>query len=167
MYRVDYKPVLFIILLAGLAQASSFDYIVVSGAKPDILLIMVIFASLLLRGRDAVKCALVAGMLKDMASSSIAGGYMLSFALIAVILNTHMNKFYKERPLVQICLSFISYVFMDACIVVLNTIAYRQADILCFPVIPILKAAAYTCIVSPMVFIIVSRALRINLSQVY
>jgi rod shape-determining protein MreD len=155
------------IIAAGLAQASSFDYIIFSGAKPDILLILIIFASLLLEGRDVIKCAVIAGIFKDMSSSLIAGSHVAAFILLALVLNTQKKKFYSQKPLVQIGLSFVSYIFMDTCVFILNAIAYRRSGVLCFPVMPILKAAAYTCIVSPVVFVVASKVLRIDLSRAY
>ena len=163
MYRIGLKPIMLLILSTGLVQATSFNLIKLFGVKPDILLVITIFAALSFDRRDGLKCAVTAGIIKDITSSAIFGSYTLSFLLIGLFLNRHQNKFYKEKPLAQIVLSFSAYIFVSICVFSLNAIAYRRLDFFYSGIDLIFKGSAYTCLVAPLIFLVVSRILRIKL----
>jgi rod shape-determining protein MreD len=167
MHRDALKPVIFLILLAGFAQSTSFDYIRLFGVKPDILLIISVFSALLFSRNDAVKCAILAGSIKDITSSAILGSYTLSFFLICVFINIHHNKFYREKTITQIVLIFFAYIFMGACVFLLNAVAYRQADFFYSTAGIVFRGALYTCLIAPILFFVISKILRIKLAQVF
>jgi rod shape-determining protein MreD len=164
MHRIVLGPVMLIILSAGLIQATSFDFIRLFGVKPDLVLILTIFAVLLFDRKEALRCAATAGVIQDITSSALFGSHVLSFLLCSLILNAHQNKFYRERPLAQMILSFSAYIFVSVFVVLLNAIAYRQQGLFYGNICVILKGAAYTCFAAPPVFLALSRILHIELA---
>ena len=167
MHRISLTSAIFLILSAGLIQATSFDLIMLFGVKPDVLFIITVFAALSLYRNDALKCSALAGMVKDITSSAVFGSYTLSFILIGLFICAHQNKFYRERPFTQMALSFSAYIFMGVCVLLLNLAAYRQSGFFYNGFSPVLKGALYTCLVAPLVFLIASKILRIKLAQAF
>jgi hypothetical protein len=80
-----------------------------------------------------------------------------------MFLNYHQNKFYKEKAATQAILGFASYIVTVFAAFFINFISYKQV-IAYYPLFPIiLKGAAYTAVVAPFVFFILSKALHIQL----
>lgn len=164
MSKVNILTVSLLIVCAGLMQATAFDYIGLLGTKPDLLLVIVIFFSLSSARPLAVKAAIAAGLIKDITSSSILGSYTLSFLLIAVFLNYHQRKFYSERGTTQIPVGFFSSFLVSLLVLLLNIIAEQRLA----PYPPFLNpafiGAAYTGLISPPIFFLLSKALRVPLA---
>jgi rod shape-determining protein MreD len=167
MHRISLTSAIFLILSAGLIQATSFDLIMLFGVKPDVLFIITVFAALSLYRNDVLKCAAISGIVKDVTSSAVFGSYTLSFILIGLFIYAHQNKFYKEKPFTQMALSFSAYIFMGVCVLLLNLVACRQSGVFYNGLSLILKGALYTCLIAPLVFLIASKALRIKPAQAF
>jgi rod shape-determining protein MreD len=163
MHRVSLKSCLLLILLAGLIQATSFDLIELFGVKPDVLLVITVFAALSFYRKDVLKCAIMAGIVKDATSSAVFGSYTLSFVVIALFIYVHQNKFYREKPSTQVVLSFSAYIFVSICVLSINAAAYRQLIFFYNGIGSSLKGAVYTCLAAPPVFLIVLKSLRVKL----
>ena len=164
MHRIGLRSIILLILLVGLIQSTSFDFIKLFGVKPDILLLITIFAALSFDKRDVLICSVTAGIIKDITSLAVLGSYTLSFLLIGLFLNAHQNKFYREKPLTQIALSFSAYIFVSICVFSLNAVAYRRLDFFYSGIDSMFKGAVYTCFAAPLVFLAVSRILRMKLA---
>jgi rod shape-determining protein MreD len=154
------------VICAGFIQLAAFGYIEIAGIKPDILLLIVIFISLSCQKPETIKAALAAGIIKDVASSSVFGSYMLSFLVLGLFLNYHQRKFYKERILTQALFGFCSYIFMAIFVFGLNSIAHRSLGLFYMFLNITVKGAFYTAVVSPLVFFAASKILRIRFAQI-
>jgi rod shape-determining protein MreD len=165
MHRISLTSAILLILSAGLIQATSFDLVMLFGVKPDVLFVITVFAALTLYRNDVLKCSAMAGMVKDVTSSAVFGSYTLSFILIGFFICAHQNKFYRERPFIQMALSFLSYICMGVCVLLINLVAYRQSRFFYNGFSLVFKGALYTCLVAPLVFLIASKVLRVKLAQ--
>jgi rod shape-determining protein MreD len=163
MHRVSLKSCLLLVFSAGLIQATSFDFIKLFGVKPDVLLVITVFAALSFHRRDVLRCAIMAGIIKDVTSSAIFGSYTLSFMGIGLFIYAHQNKFYREKPFTQMALSFSAYILMSICVLSINAAAYRQLNFFYNSIGLILKGAVYTCSIAPLVFLIISKSLRVKI----
>jgi rod shape-determining protein MreD len=153
--------IVFIILL-GLVQATSFDYIKLNGIKPDILLVSTIFIALSFSRQDTIKAAVTAGLIKDTVSSAVLGSYVFSFIVVGVLINLNQNKFYRQRVSAQTGLSFLSYLFAGVSISFINMVAYRRVDLFYTNLGPIIQGAFYTAVIAPFVFFICFKIFRVN-----
>jgi rod shape-determining protein MreD len=165
MRPVNVKSAMVLILILGLAQSVSFDYISLYGIKPDILLVLTIFTSFVFSRRDSIKCAVTAGIIKDACSGFVFGSYTVSFLIICIIINRWQSRFFKEKALTQIFLTFVSYIFMGVIAIFINAVAYKNPDFFYRSAGVLLKGALYTCAASPFVFFITSKILRIDFSH--
>lgn len=164
MNRVNTLTIFLLLIFAGLIQASGLDYIALLGVKPDLLLAIVVFFCLSCSKIEAVKTAIAAGLIKDITSSSILGGYTLSFFLTALFLTYHQRKFYKEKSFTQIFVTFFGYFFVSFSVLLLQSIANR-ASIPHYPFLNIaFKGAVYTGLIAPPLFFGLSKALRVPLA---
>lgn len=164
MHRINLFAVLIFILISGLAQAGSFDSISLFGIKPDLLLVIVIFFSLSLSKENSLKIAIIAGLIKDINSSVILGSYTISFLLIALFLNYHQNKFYKERVSTQALICFLSHCVAECMVLLFAQVSYK-APMFHYPFFNIIfKGALYTAFISPIAFFALSRVFKIDLA---
>ena len=164
MHRVGSFAVFTIVILAGLMQAAGFEYINLLGIKPDLLLIIVVFFSLSCSIDAAIKSALAAGLIKDITSSLTLGSYTIAFLLLAIFLNYQQRRFFIERVSTQALITFAFYFGTAVLALSINFLSVKTA----FPdysfMEVIFKAAIYTGIISPVIFFILSRILRIRLA---
>ena len=163
MYRVSIIAIIMMVVCAGFIQVTAFDYIEIAGINPDILLLIVVFVALSCQKSETIKAAIAAGFIKDVTSSSVFGSYVLSFLVLGLLLNYHQRRFYKERVLTQISFGFFSYIFVAIFAFGLNLIAHKGLGLFNTFLNIALKGAFYTGAVSPMVFFISSKILRIRL----
>ncbi len=165
MHRISNATIMMIVICAGFIQVTAFGYIEIAGIKPDILLLIVIFISLSCQKSETIKAALIAGIIKDVASSSVFGSYMLSFLVLGLFLNYHQRKFYKEKIFTQALFGFCSYIFMAIFVFGFNSIAHRGFGPFYIFFNIVVKGALYTAVVSPLVFFVTSKILRIRLAH--
>lgn len=164
MHRVNIFATSILIICAGLIQAAAFDHISLFGVKPDLLLIITIFLSLSSPKGQAIKTAAAAGFIKDITSSSVLGSNAVSFLLMAVFMNYHQRKFYRERAGTQILITFLGCFIAGLLVIVLNIIAGQVLAPYRPFLIRVFKGAVYTGIISPLVFLLLSKALRVPLT---
>lgn len=163
MHRVG-APIIFVtVLCAGLIQAGAFDYISLFGVKPDLLLAITVFFSLCCAGGEFIKAALFAGLVKDITSSSVFGSYTASFLLIALLLHQHQLKFYKERFSTQILVTLFSYILITALVSLMNLISGEGAVPWHMLLGIAVKGAIYTGAITPVVFLLLSKGLRVDI----
>ena len=166
MHRINTLVIMLLVICAGLVQVTAFSYMEILGVKPDILLVLVVFISLSCYKPEMLKASILAGLAKDITSSSVLGSYALSFLLVGLFLNYHQNKFYREKASTQVILGFCSYLFVSMLVFWLNALAHRELSISYLFFNILIKGAFYTAIISPAVFFIASKILRIRLAQV-
>ena len=165
MHRVSILAILLIVILAGILQATAFEYISIAGIKPDLLLVVVIFFSISCQRADSIKTSVPAGIIKDLTSSLVLGSYTFSFLLLGLLLNLHQNKFYKEKFFTQTMLGFFSYMIMGVLALAFNSIAASASFFQYQFFIIVIKGAIYTAIITPLVFFLLSRVLRFRFTQ--
>jgi len=154
-----------IVVCAGLIQISALGYVSFFGIKPDLLLVLVAFFALCGQRSEAVKVALVLGLIKDLSSFSILGSYTLTFLILALFLNYHQNKFYREKATTQVILLFACYLVMSAFVLCFSLISHKSSFAYQVLLDIALKGATYTALIAPFVFFVLSKILRIQLSQ--
>ena len=142
MYRIATS--LIIVLFIALIQSTAFDYIAIAGIKPEVLLIFTIISALTGRRKDIIKIALFSGLLKDLTSLFIFGGYTFSFIIIGLAINYHQSKFYKERLTTQFSISAICYIIMGLIVLSFNSLAKKEFLNFALYFSPLIKGAIYT-----------------------
>ena len=165
MYRISIITILMMVVCAGFMQVTAFNYIEIAGIKPDILLLIVVFVSLSCQKPETIKAAIAAGIIKDVTSSSVFGSCALSFLVLGLLLSYYQRRFYKERILTQILFGFCSYIFVAVFAFGFNLIAHKGLSLFHAYLNIAFKGAFYTGTVSPLIFFISSKVLRIRLAH--
>lgn len=167
MYRINMVTLAAFTAIIGLIQATAFDYIGFFGIKPDLLLITVVFFSLSCTRAISIRSAVMAGLIKDITSSSVLGTYAISFLLAALFLNYHQRRIYREAAHTQVMVNFASYLFVSVLAIAFTLVSSRTFSPH-YPYLSILfKGALYTGLIAPLVFFIFSRLLRIHLAPTF
>jgi len=152
---------IFIIYLVWLIQSTFLGYLQIAGVKPDILLCVVIFISLYSDKPFSLKTGLFAGVLKDILSAGIFGLNILIFALASIVVSNYSDKINKESILLQIALCFFIAFSMSNLYYLIGNIYMSFPDYLQSLNTIIIPSSLYTCWVYYLVFIILSRTLKI------
>jgi len=65
VYKIKRLNIYFVLALALFLQVTVLNYVKISGTKPDLMLICVIFFGLFLGGGAGFEAGIIAGLLKD------------------------------------------------------------------------------------------------------
>jgi len=102
---------LYITLIAAfLIQFLFLDHIKIAGAKPDLLVLLVVFFALFFGPGTGAEAGFVSGLFKDTYSLDIFGVNSILLSLTGLIAGTLSPKLFKESKLTQGLLVFVSSV---------------------------------------------------------
>ncbi len=98
-HYLKWLPVVFGALIL---ESTLLDFIKFRGAKPDLLLVVVVFIALLGGSAPAAKMGFVLGLAEDIFAGKYLGLHALSKAAIGYLVGLGENKIYKENVLVPV-----------------------------------------------------------------
>lgn len=139
-----------VIALVLLLHATVLNYISVSGVKPDLLLIVVVFLALFFGSGAGLEAGILAGLGKDMLALDYLGMNTLSLGLTGFVVGAFNSKFFKESRLTRMIIVFFFSAFsMSVHLFAYNTITVsNQIDIAGYAISPLLCVSIYTAIVA-------------------
>ena len=111
MYTIKRSHIYFIMLSALFIHVTCLDYVKVLGAKPDLMLICVIFLGLFFGEGSGFESGLIAGILKDLFSVDFLGINTLILAATGILMDGLRANFYKESKMTQMLLVLFAAVF--------------------------------------------------------
>jgi rod shape-determining protein MreD len=154
VHKVTRLQIYSALLLALVVHMTVLHYFRIFGAKPDLLLLLVIFFGLFLGARMGLEVGIIAGLLKDIFAFDIFGVNMFVLGitgLLAGILNT---KFYRESMATQATLVFSFSVFSMVLHYVLASSVLKFVNLSLFDYLgsSIIPAGIYTAIVAMPLF---------------
>jgi len=91
---------------AFLIQLLLLDYIKIAGAKPDLLILLVVFFAIFFGPGTGAEAGFVAGLFKDTYSLDIFGANIVLLSLTGIIAGILSPKLFKESRLTQGLLVF-------------------------------------------------------------
>ncbi|KPJ63007.1 MAG: hypothetical protein AMS15_02010 [Planctomycetes bacterium DG_23] len=141
----------FFIVLLGVIQNSFLRVISVEGIRPDLLLLFALYLGLYGRREDALVGSWLAGLCKDFLTMGHIGVYALLFLLFAVFLSRIREALFREHPLTQMILVFLSVLFLNSIFLIPLSIYFRLKS---FPVLLVQAAsiAFYSALLAPVCF---------------
>ena len=101
MYKIARSNIYFILLLALLLQITALDHLRIFGAKPDLVLIAVIFFGFFLGQGAGLETGIVSGAACDMLGLDFFGMNMFVFAIIGLLAGAISTKVFKESARTQ------------------------------------------------------------------
>ena len=110
MHKISRVQTYLILLVALILQAGALNSIEIFGAKPDLMLMSVIFFGLFLGSGSGLESGLMAGFLKDIFAFDFFFANTLTLGLTGLIVGLASNKFFKESSRAE----FIVVVFFTA-----------------------------------------------------
>lgn len=165
--KVNRFSVYLLLFIMLVLQSTLLDYIKIFNAKPDLLLLLVIFFGLFFGGALGFETGLAAGLLKDILSVDIFGVNTIILALTGLMTGLLSPKFFKESKLTQYLLVFMlstlsmfARYFIDLYI---SKITYiNLSEYLSGQIIP---ASFYTSLVSAIIFPILIRRYGLKIQE--
>lgn len=107
------------LVITLILQATLMPLVTVGGVHPDLLLLVVVSAGLLLGREHGVGMGFFAGLLQDLASGNIFGVSVLSKTATGYLAGLMERKVFKERVLLPLLAVVIATVFNNAIMLVL------------------------------------------------
>lgn len=141
-------------ITAFIVQLTVLDYFKIFGAKPDIIIALVIFYAIFFGPGRGLEAGFVAGLLKDIFSVDIFGVNTLSLALTGYIVGIFSPKLFRESISIQAMLVFV-FTFISMLLhyfigPYISKMAYISTSEYIFGLI--IPASLYTSAVSVIIF---------------
>ncbi|MDO8536132.1 MAG: rod shape-determining protein MreD [Candidatus Omnitrophota bacterium] len=155
MYNKMKRSSLYIILIAFfLIQLLFLDHLKIMHAKPDLLVLMVVFFAIFFGPGIGLEAGFASGLLKDMYSVDIFGVNIILLSLVGLIVGMLSPKLFKESKLTQGILIFASsgiymIVHYFASSLILKTTYAALPDYLYSLILP---SSIYTAVLSIILF---------------
>lgn len=118
-----------VIVITLVIQATLLPLITVGGVRPDLLLLVVVSAGLLLGREQGVGMGFFAGLLQDLASGNIFGVSVLSKTAVGYIAGHMERKVFKEKVLLPLLAVLVATVFNNAVMIVLLVFFGFKVDV--------------------------------------
>jgi rod shape-determining protein MreD len=147
------------IILAYLAiglQVGLGPYLTVQSAKPDLVLLAVVFLAINARREAALLGAFGMGLLTDMVALAPIGMYAFSYSLAAMFVVSTQEVVYREHPLTHLTLGLVGAVLV-AGVELVHGMIHRTGS---GPAI-LLTSALYTAALAPLVLGVMQRLRRL------
>ena len=109
--RIGRFSIYLLLIIALILQSTAIDYIKIFNAKPDLVLLLVIFFGLFFGPGVGLETGFFAGLLKDILSTDIFGINTLTLAVTGLIVGALSAKFSKESRITQTVLVFAFALF--------------------------------------------------------
>lgn len=138
---------IYMALFAALAiHLTVLSYFRISGARPDLILLLVIFFALFLGGRMGLEIGIAAGLLKDIFAFDIFGVNMFILGMTGLLAGALNTKFFKEARGTQVMLVFAFSIFSMVLHYILATAVLRYVNLGLFDYLAssIIPASIYT-----------------------
>ncbi len=111
MYKINRKNIYFILLIALFFQTALLNHLRIFGAKPDLLLICVVFFSLFLGSGAGLECGILAGVFKDIFALDFFGINTFILGITGFTVGVLNAKFFKDSKTTQLVLVFSFTIF--------------------------------------------------------
>jgi len=145
--------VVIISFIGLILQSSFFDYFSLLGAKPDIVLVCIVFYSIF---KGPVKGGIIggiAGLLEDLFIGNFIGPMLLGRLLLGIAVGYFGKNIYKESIIIPVMVLFIATTFSNAYLWIFNLIFDNPVSWMYFVKISLLQGA-YNMIFMPFFYLI-------------
>ena len=155
MYKIARVQIYLILVIALFLQGGFVNYIAVSGAKPDLLAMCVIFFGLFLGPAAGLESGFAAGLLKDVFALDFLWINAVSLGATGFIAGAINTQLFKESKRADFIFVFLFTVFSMSIhyvivAVISNSLAFDFAEFFMNSVIP---AALYTALLSIPIYV--------------
>lgn len=162
MRRPNYSILILTILTLLVLQVTFLPLIEVHGVKPDLILIATVFFSLQLGPWFGLWIGLASGLLKDLFSQGLVGGFAFSLGAVGLIVGYHGKLLYKESPFVQGVVTFLASALVNFCYYGLVNLYLTMPPLMASFRYIILPASIYTAIFALPVFFLLQKVFRVT-----
>lgn len=136
-------------------QIGAGDFLRFHGAKPDLVLLAVIFISINAPREPALLGCFVMGVMADFVSGTSLGLYALAYALVSMFTVSTQEIVYREHPLTHLSLAFVG-ALMVAVLELIHGWRYGAR----IPPTTLFASAVYTAALAPIFLGVMQRIKR-------
>lgn len=142
-------------------QSAVAPRLAIAGARPDLLLIVVIFLGLFAPPREAAIGAWILGAGGDVMSVERFGLMALSYLLVALVVSSIRGHLFRAHGLTQFLVTLIVGLAIRFAWLIYERIAYDPAAGVLYGLsVQVIWGALYTALCAPLVFVVLVRLSR-------
>ena len=98
---------LFLVLCALTLQTTAFNFLVIHGVKPDLVLVLVILNGFLRGPREGAFYGFAAGAIQDLALGGIFGLHTLTKMVAAILAGLGKDHLYRDNRIIAVFLTWV------------------------------------------------------------
>ena len=141
-----WTPYLILAYLAVGLQIGMAEYLRVGAARPDLVLLAVIFIAIHAPREAALLGCFGLGLIQDLVSLNPLGVYALAYSMVGMFVVSTQELVYKAHPVTHFTLGFVGALLCGTVVVIHGWIRGPRAS-----VTDVLAAALYTALLAPIV----------------
>ena len=150
-----------VILFLVLAEQNILQHITIFGKKAELLILCLAYFSLFYKQKEVLLLSALAGLIRDVNSSTPFGIHILVFAASSILISSASKRIAKENFFTDIFYGFIAIFFILTCLAMLQ-IALTN-DTINFSVHlkeSVLPKSIIGCLLAPFLFKLLSRIIK-------
>jgi rod shape-determining protein MreD len=143
-----------VIITAALLQTTWLDEISVSGARPDLMAIIVVYFALASGSERAMATGVLGGLFQDMASNYVLGHHVLSLVTVGYVVGRVSRRLVTDHPGVKAALVFCASLVNGVLVTLVLFVQNPDTAAVSTVVSRTVPTAFYTALVTPLVFFV-------------
>jgi rod shape-determining protein MreD len=152
--QMQYLIMTAVILASVVLQSILLNHLTIVGAKPDLILLVVVFLGLFKGSTGGAMAGFCGGLIYDLMSSSLLGLNALSLTLVGFLVGLIHGKVYGENIVLQVVLAFAATLMSNILFFLLSAIFHLASPLGHGLGRIILPAALYNiCLVLPIFWV--------------
>jgi len=151
-----------IAIIAALIEATWLRAIRVQGVVPDLVLILVVYCAITEGEERAMFMGVLGGMFQDVYTDTALGHHVLCLVVVAFVVGRVAKRLITDNPAGKAASVFLSSVLDSLLYAIIEYV--QKTDMSAFLVMlsGIVPRAFYTALVTPLLFFIVARFVRVD-----
>lgn len=149
-------------IVAALIEATWLRAIRFQGVMPDLVLILVVYCAITEGEERAMYMAALGGLFQDVYSDTVLGHHVLCLVIVAFVVGRVAKRLITDNPAVKAASVFIASIVNSLLYAFIEYVQKTDGHALYVMLADVIPRAFYTALVTPLLFLLVSRFVRVD-----
>jgi rod shape-determining protein MreD len=151
-----------IAILAALVEATWPNALRFQGVIPDLVLILVVYCAITEGEERAMYMGLIGGLFQDVNTNTVLGLHVICLVIVAFVVGRVAKRLITDNPAVKAVAVFLSSVVHSLIYALIDYVQNTDTQVLFTMLVGVLPRAFYTALLTPILFLLVSRVIRVD-----
>lgn len=138
-------------------QANIFNYLTISGVKPNMFIIFILFIGLFAGRKVGLILGLIFGVILDSLISKSIGSNMIMYGILGLLAELLDKRFSKDSRLIMMIMVFITTIIFEVGIYMYNIAVYNYMIQISFFIKIVLIEATYNVLITIIIYPLIKR----------